>query len=662
MPDTPSAALRLLRLLGAALLLCLLCSLAFALSLAFNHQVSLSRRAMNAAMYEAQAYLGQRESLLEHLGRGLLPLAARPALEQTLILARATPGPALLPLGDGRQGLLLSPRDFAELRERRLGLLLIGPGGPGDVQRLNASGGPEAPLPAGVLRALRQAGTDGGVRWLADPADPQRRLFLLQRVGDADNWLGLEICGADLDAALRRPEAGDYLLLDRQGIPVLGDWHGATALASLRGQGEGDGFDFASDGLLPQCVLLRKHLGAARWELVYCLGLGRLLAELWPLPLAALAILLVVGLLLRRLERRFERRLIRPARRRLAALRESEAFSRAVIQASPVALCVLRRLDASVVLQNPQARRWLGGGRMIARHGERWIARAFGGDGGAACEELASDQGRYLQLSYTPTRYKGEDVLFCAFSDISARTRAEAELARAKRLADAANQAKTVFLATMSHEIRTPLYGVLGTLELLERTRLDAQQSAYLETIQRSSGILLRLISDVLDVSRIEAGQLLLELVEFSPLELTEEVLQTFAAAARAKGLQLFACIDSRLPALARGDAVRIRQVLGNLLSNAIKFTDNGRILLRLRVQTREGARLWLLWQVLDSGIGIGSEDQRRLFEPFYQVGGSARRVGGTGLGLSICQRLTRLMHGRLSLVSELGLGSSFTL
>ncbi|MDF5847319.1 histidine kinase dimerization/phospho-acceptor domain-containing protein [Pseudomonas aeruginosa] len=129
----------------------------------------------------------------------------------------------------------------------------------------------------------------------------------------------------------------------------------------------------------------------------------------------------------------------------------------------------------------------------------------------------------------------------------------EAELARAKSLADAANEAKTLFLATMSHEIRTPLYGMLGTLELLGRTELSRQQAGYLKAIQHSSSTLLQLISDVLDVSKIEAGQLDLECVEFSPLELTEEVVQSFTGAAQAKGLQLYTCLSAELPLRMRG-------------------------------------------------------------------------------------------------------------
>ena len=214
----------------------------------------------------------------------------------------------------------------------------------------------------------------------------------------------------------------------------------------------------------------------------------------------------------------------------------------------------------------------------------------------------------------------------------------------------------------MSHEIRTPLYGVLGTLELLARTQLDAQQKDYLQAIEGSSSTLLQLICDVLDVSKIEAGQLALEMGEFSVLDLVHEIIQGYAAAAHAKGLQLYACFDPKLPERLIGDVTRIRQILNNLLNNAVKFTDYGRVVLRVKVLGRDGERSSLLWQVSDTGKGIAQEDQAMIFEPFYQSEGNTNVVAGTGLGLPICQRLTELMNGNIRMVSELGLGSSFSL
>ncbi|MCP8464673.1 ATP-binding protein [Pseudomonas sp. ZM23] len=355
----------------------------------------------------------------------------------------------------------------------------------------------------------------------------------------------------------------------------------------------------------------------------------------------------------------YARRVVGPARQAHLDIVESDAFSRAVIQTAPVALCVLRRDNHQVVMQNRLAELWLGDAEAITRLSRDW-------DLSGNAEEVGNEfvlqvEERYLHAIFALTRYKGENVVLCTFNDISSHQQAQQVLAAAKHSADAASEAKSVFLATMSHEIRTPLYGVLGTLELLGLTDLSQHQRDYLDTIQRSSSTLLQLISDILDVSKIEAGQMALEEVEFNPLELAEDVVASYAGVAEGKELQLYACIEANVPGLVRGDAVRIRQVLANLLSNALKFTDIGRVVLRLRVVAGEGDEVALQWQVTDTGIGISNEQQRRLFEPFYQVHGREHTVSGTGLGLSICSRLSELMGGHLRVVSETGLGSSFT-
>lgn len=355
----------------------------------------------------------------------------------------------------------------------------------------------------------------------------------------------------------------------------------------------------------------------------------------------------------------YSQRVVKPARRAHLEIIESDAFSRAVIQTAPVALCVLRHDSHQVVMQNRLAELWLGGAEAISLISREW-------DLGGRSDEVGGEVvfevgGRALHASFAPTRYRGENVVLCAFNDISAHKQAEQMLADAKLSADAASEAKSVFLATMSHEIRTPLYGVLGTLELLGLTELTHQQRDYLATIQRSSSTLLQLISDILDVSKIEAGQMALEAVEFNPLELAEDVIAGYAGVAEGKQLQFYACIDANVPGLVRGDATRIRQILANLLSNALKFTDIGRVVLRLRTVLGEAGDTVLQWQVTDTGIGISDAQQQRLFEPFYQAHGHEHTISGTGLGLSICARLSQLMGGQLRVVSETGLGSSFT-
>lgn len=355
----------------------------------------------------------------------------------------------------------------------------------------------------------------------------------------------------------------------------------------------------------------------------------------------------------------YKRQVVGPARQARVDILESHAFSRAVIQTVPIALCVLRRSNHEVLMQNRLAGLWLGDAQAITQLSHAWD---LGGNAEPAGKEFVLQHGeRFLHVTFALTRYRGEEVVLCTFNDITDHRLAQQVLTEAKHSADAASEAKTLFLATMSHEIRTPLYGVLGTLELLGLTDLNRQQRDYLDTIQRSSASLMQLISDVLDVSKIEAGQMALEAQDFDPLALAEEVVAGFAAVANGKHLQLYACIDANLPRKLRGEANRVRQILNNLLSNALKFTDLGRVVLRLKVVETTAGQATLQWQVTDTGIGMSQEQQQRVFEPFYQAHGHEPSVTGTGLGLSICLRLSELMGGRLQVVSELGLGSSFT-
>ena len=308
---------------------------------------------------------------------------------------------------------------------------------------------------------------------------------------------------------------------------------------------------------------------------------------------------------------------------------------------------MIRRSDYQVLLQNQRAQQWHDSRRLMS------LLRSHTQAGQADLEI----EGRHLHVDFVPTRYQGQDAWLCALHDVTRHIEDAAALEEARRIADSASQAKSRFLATMSHEIRTPLYGVLGTLELLGLTALAPRQQGYLQTIQRSSATLFQLISDVLDVSKIEAGQMTLERQDFCPLELSEDAVRTYSAFAQAKGLQLYTCIDATLPDRLHGDPLRIRQILNNLLSNAIKFTDNGRVVLRVRVL----ANAQVQWQVTDSGVGISQAQQQQLFDPFYQVNDVTSQAGA-GLGLAICKWLCELMQGQLSVVSEPGLGSSFTL
>jgi len=263
-------------------------------------------------------------------------------------------------------------------------------------------------------------------------------------------------------------------------------------------------------------------------------------------------------------------------------------------------------------------------------------------------------------VAYAPTRYLGQDVTLCVFADVSARAEIESNLERARIAADEANEAKSTFLATMSHEIRTPLYGALGTLELLGLTELTQLQRKYVDRIEASSSILLQIISDILDTSKIEADQLQLEKAPFNPRELVQNCTSSYAAMAQQNGLLLFSCVDAQVPESVLGDAVRIRQILGNLISNAIKFTEAGHVIVRLRSVPGTASQVRLVFEVCDTGVGIEKSLHGELFTPFYLVKNSSRTARGAGLGLSICWSLARMMSSSIEVWSEPGLGSRF--
>ena len=261
---------------------------------------------------------------------------------------------------------------------------------------------------------------------------------------------------------------------------------------------------------------------------------------------------------------------------------------------------------------------------------------------------------------------QGEASGFLAVvTDLSERKALEEQLRERTRQAEAANRAKSAFLAHMSHELRTPLNAVIGLSELLrQRTTLPEDAARFVSHIHDAGQQLLALVSDVLDLSRIEAGEMSLEAVPFELPPLLTTVLALVRPQSDAKGLALHADFAPDLPARVVGDPLRLRQVLLNLLANAVKFTDRGQVTLRARWASPHpgaGGMPLLCLEVMDTGMGIALAEQDRIFEPFIQADSSiTRRFGGTGLGLSIVQRLVDMMGGTVRLESALGRGSTF--
>ncbi|KIZ47786.1 MULTISPECIES: ATP-binding protein [Rhodopseudomonas] len=270
--------------------------------------------------------------------------------------------------------------------------------------------------------------------------------------------------------------------------------------------------------------------------------------------------------------------------------------------------------------------------------GSRWIAWREG--------LTRSDAGQPAELQ-------------CVGRDVTDRTETERALAEARDLADAANRAKSRFLAMASHEIRTPLNGIIGMSGLLLDTALTPEQVTYAKAVKSSGDALLSLIEELLDYSKIEAGKIDLEARPFQLGALIEDIAELLAPRAQARQIEIATYVDDRLPADLVGDAARLRQVLLNLAGNAIKFTETGGVALIVEPGEQPG---WINFLVRDTGIGIAPDAQARIFREFEQAHDSiARNYGGTGLGLSISERIVKRMGGQIALQSQQGVGSTFT-
>ncbi|RKF49450.1 hybrid sensor histidine kinase/response regulator [Paraburkholderia fungorum] len=426
-----------------------------------------------------------------------------------------------------------------------------------------------------------------------------------------------------------------------------------------------------SDGIFT----MRGPLGDTGWTLVYAFSWRNIASgvatQIGTTASTTTAILVVLWVLLFM----FNRRIFVPMFERSRRVFESEHLSRTLIETAPVGLGLISTGTGVPLLRSPvmvaMASRVVVdaptlSAELVRRHARHAQGAASRTERDVVYDDIAlpTREGAQVDLavSLAPARYQGEDVLVTAFTDITAKKLLEQQLRDAKRAADSANLAKSAFLAAMSHEIRTPLNAILGNLELLAHSPLNAAQKDRLTTIRTSSDGLLAIISDVLDFSKIEAGEMLLEQIEFDVVEVIGRALTIFAPVALAKGVQLYGVFNTASAQPMRGDPVRLGQILHNLLSNAIKFTRVGKVTLRVSIEARQDGAAGLVVAIEDTGIGMSSEQQHGLFQAFSQADTSInRRFGGTGLGLALCRRLLDAMGGTIEVASEPDMGSRFT-
>lgn len=371
--------------------------------------------------------------------------------------------------------------------------------------------------------------------------------------------------------------------------------------------------------------------------------------------------------------------LARKIERMAQSLQKAEASYRAIVEDQLDLICRYRA-DGKLTFVNGAYSRFFGRKRQELL-GQRFVlnelglpARDFQGklpETASFEHELLSADGQRVTHVWTHRAIKDPEGNVMEFQavghDITVRKEAEAALMRAKEAAESADRAKSEFLAVVSHEIRTPINGVIGFTKLLRDTPLTSEQRSFIDLIGSSGLTLEALISDILDMSKIEAGKIDIDHMPYPLRRTVEEVITFFTPKARAAGLTLEAKIDADVPSLVNGDANRLRQILVNLVGNAIKFTERGGITVTLScgrggpVDGTSRRELRLFFAVTDTGIGIPTDKIGQLFRPFSQVDtSSTRRRGGTGLGLIISKRLCELMGGAISVESEPGRGSTF--
>ena len=401
-------------------------------------------------------------------------------------------------------------------------------------------------------------------------------------------------------------------------------------------------------------LVMKKSLPPSSLSIVYSVPVDLVLEGVRMLILNAILLNILTGVTLFMMARIYERRIFIPAETDAQRLEEHEQFNRKIVASAPVGICILRTQDGTNILSNELAHNYL---NMLTHEDRQRLSQIICGQQVNFVDVLTSNNTN-LQISFVHSRYRNENVAICVLVDVSARVKMEESLQEMAQAAEQASQSKSMFLATVSHELRTPLYGIIGNLDLLHTKELPKGVDRLVTAMNNSSSLLLKIISDILDFSKIESEQLKIEPREFSPREVMSHITANYLPLVVRKQLGLYCFIEPDVPLQLRGDPMRLQQVISNLLSNAIKFTDTGCIVLHLSCSAE-----YLSICVRDTGVGIPAKEVVRLFDPFFQVGtGVQRNFQGTGLGLAICEKLITMMDGDISVETEPGMGSQFTI
>lgn len=401
-------------------------------------------------------------------------------------------------------------------------------------------------------------------------------------------------------------------------------------------------------------LVLKKSLPPSSLSIVYSVPVDMVLERIRMLILNSILLNVLVGVALFMLARMYERKIFIPAESDAQRLEEHEQFNRKIVASAPVGICILRTQDGTNILSNELAHNYL---NMLTHEDRQRLTQIICGQQVNFVDVLTSNHTN-LQISFVHSRYRNENVAICVLVDVSSRVKMEESLQEMAQAAEQASQSKSMFLATVSHELRTPLYGIIGNLDLLQTKELPKGVERLVTAMNNSSSLLLKIISDILDFSKIESEQLKIEPSEFSPREVMNHISANYMPLVVRKQLGLYCFIEPDVPLTLLGDPMRLQQVISNLLSNAIKFTDVGCIILHV---SRAGDYLSI--RIRDTGVGIPAKEVVKLFDPFFQVGtGVQRNFQGTGLGLAICEQLISMMDGDISVDTEPGMGSQFTI